>query len=101
MIKRYMQVDASFLTRLQETFQYDPNNGRLRWRKAPCNRVRVGAIVGRTHENGHIEVRFDNRLFMAHHLVWALHYGQLPDRALQHVNGNKADNRINNLRRAA
>ena len=97
MIKRYKQVGADFIEKLKQTFDYNPIDGRLRWKRVPCNRVRIGNIAGRTHDNGHIEVRFDNQLFMAHHLVWAMEHGQLPNMALVHVNGNKQDNRISNL----
>lgn len=98
MIKRHKQVGTDFIKTLQQHMQYNPEDGRLRWKKAPCNRVRVGNIVGRTHENGHIEVRFKGALYMAHHLAWALHYGVFPDTLLAHLNGNKSDNRIKNLK---
>lgn len=97
MIKRYKQVDASFFEKLRETFSYNPVEGKLRWKRIPCNRVQTGAIAGRTHDNGHIEVRFNNKSFMAHHLVWAMCHGKLPDNAILHANGNKQDNRIGNL----
>ena len=90
MIKRYRQVGADFFDKLQQTFDYSPIDGRLRWKRAPCNRVKVGSIAGRTHDNGHIEVRFYDKLFMAHHLVWAIHYGKLPDMALLHIKIGRA-----------
>lgn len=97
MIKRFKQVQGDFAKVLEQSMQYNPLDGKLRWKKVPCNRVKVGNIVGRTHENGHIEVRFQGTLYMAHHLAWLLHYGQMPNTEIRHINGNKSDNRIQNL----
>lgn len=35
---------------------------------------------------------------MAHRLAWLLHYGSWPSRHIDHINGDRADNRIANLR---
>lgn len=97
MIKRHKQVSKDFVQDLQQHMSYNPLDGRLRWKMRTCNRVKIGNIVGRTHENGHIEVRFKGSLYMAHHLAWALHYGRFPDTLIGHLNGRKSDNRIANL----
>jgi hypothetical protein len=34
----------------------------------------------------------------AHRLAWLLHYGSWPEHDLDHINGDRADNRIQNLR---
>lgn len=82
---------------IQQSLQYDPAAGTLRWKTRPSTCVRAGYIAGRKHQNGHIEVRLNGATYMAHHIAWYLHYGVWPSGQLQHVNGNKADNRIGNL----
>lgn len=82
---------------IQEVFQYDPTAGTLRWKTRPNNCVRPGYIAGRKHANGHIEVSYKGASYMAHHLAWCLHYGTWPVGKIQHLNGDKADNRAVNL----
>lgn len=53
--------------------------------------------VGSKNEDGYIRVWCDDRLRMKHRLLWWLKYGELPDE-IDHINGIRDDNRIENLR---
>lgn len=97
MMKRNKQVEDKTLTVIRERLEFDASIAVLRWRKAPTIHIKAGYRAGRRHVNGHIEVRVENVPYMAHHIIWFLHYGEWPQKSIVHVNGNKADNRIQNL----
>lgn len=82
--------------RLKELLEY--RNGRLYWR---VNRVRAraGNEAG-WFSNGYRRVTVDKIKLRASHIVWALCHGRWPALELDHVNGDKQDDRIENLREA-
>jgi len=58
---------------------------------------KVGDIVGFLNDNGYLMVGIGYRSYRIHRLIWLYHYGYLP-KYLDHINGIRDDNRIENLR---
>ena len=62
------------------------------------------AVIGTINNNGYININFRHvllekqRMFKAHHIAWLLHHKEWPTSCLDHVNQDKTDNRIANLR---
>ena len=81
---------------LNDLFLY--NNGNLYWKKTRGRAIQ-GAVAGYKHSSGYIIVETHGKLHKAHRLIWLMHYGSTPE-FLDHINGNRADNRIENLRPA-
>lgn len=64
---------------------------------ASWNAKHANTSAGATDTKGYLQVKINGRLYMAHHLVWLMHYGYLPD-GIDHIDGNPKNNRISNLR---
>lgn len=54
--------------------------------------------AGTVSPRGYIQVRRGVQKFMAHRIIWALHYGEWPESGIDHINGDRLDNRIENMR---
>jgi hypothetical protein len=85
--------------RLREIVSYDADTGIFRW-AAPRRKIRVGAVAGTLSKRGYIDLCIDCRVYKAHRLAWLYVYGEWPAGLIDHVNGDKADNRLANLRPA-
>ena len=79
--------------RLRALFSYQ--DGQLFW-KAGSGKAMAGDPVGRLTSHGYITTGLHYAEYQVHRLIWKWHYGTEPD-VLDHVNGIRHDNRIENL----
>ena len=86
-------------SKLKELVHYDPDTGIFIWKKRTSNRIKIGNVVGNLHKYGYIEMRVDGERCLAHRLAWLYVYGYMP-KLIDHINRDKKDNRIKNLREA-
>lgn len=89
--------DAVPPSRLREALAYCPTTGRLT-NKIKRYRSKVGDEPGYKGFFGYRQISVDGRSFHAHRVAWAIHYGEWPALFLDHINGDRSDNRIANLR---
>jgi len=84
---------------LQEKFEYNPETGELLHNKKSPN-VKVGQVAGYPTQRGWLRVKVGNTHYRVHRIAWKMFYGEDPPagRDLDHINRDRTDNRINNLR---
>ena len=68
--------------------------------KKTSRNIKVGAIAGCKRKDGYLVVRVLDKLYLAHRLAWFWHHGVWPKDLIDHVDGNKENNKIENLREA-
>ena len=78
--------------------EYRPD-GTLWWTTSGSGR-NTGKPVGSTDGKGYLTCTIDQKQRKVHHVVWFIHNGYWPSN-LDHINKNKSDNRIENLREGA
>lgn len=83
---------------LREILHYDPETGIFTWKVRTSRRVKVGDVAGCTGGNGYLRIRVCSRKYQAHRLAWLYVNGTWPKDQLDHINRNRSDNRISNLR---
>ncbi len=83
--------------RARELFSYDPLTGVLT-RRAYIRGHKVGAVVGCVTSEGYRSVTTGGSPYRVHRVIWLMAYGAWPENTIDHINGDKLDNRLANLR---
>jgi hypothetical protein len=84
---------------LKENFYYNYKTGELSWIHASNkNRLKAGRICKCLDVHGYIQINYNGHIYKGHRLVWLYVYGEMPKDQIDHINHNRADNRIENLR---
>lgn len=99
-------LDAAYLA---QCLNYDPISGVFRWRLRPpehfprrrhhnsWNTRYAGKVAGCLNSVGYRHIGVDGVKLKEHHLAWVLTYGE-PATEIDHIDGDRANNRIANLR---
>ena len=78
------------------------SDGVLIWKRPLSQNTKPGHLAGSIRENGYLNLSFNNKIYLAHRIVWAIVKREDPlELQIDHINENKFDNRIANLRKAS
>jgi hypothetical protein len=84
--------------KLKELFDYDYDLGVFKRIKVTSYNTKIGDTVGSTRKDGYVTIGIDKKKYLAHRLIWLYVYGKYPDNLIDHKDGNKSNNRLDNLR---
>jgi hypothetical protein len=84
------------IEKLQSLFTYD--DGKLYWKEKPKrSRVNIDHQAGGISQ-GYMRVKIDGVSYVTHRVIWKLLNQEEPPKYIDHINQDKSDNRIENLR---
>lgn len=87
------------IEQLRNTLHYDPFTGKI-YKKIFDETGRATELkeAFTTYRLGYLNGSHLGYTYDAHRIAWALYYGAWPEKEIDHWNGDRADNRIRNLR---
>lgn len=110
-------ADRSIITPelCRQLLRYEPETGKLFWRKRTAamllrHGIRDSGFIRQWHgrfagkealaslHDGYRVGRIFNTMMRAHRVIWAIIHGEWPTDDIDHINGDRSDNRISNLR---
>ena len=78
-----------------EWFEY--KDGDLYWKKVTTNRVKIGSKVGSKHNAGYLQTALLGKPYLLHRIIFSMQNGYIP-KEIDHIDGNRQNNKIENLR---
>lgn len=88
-----------FGVELHNVFGYNPETGAI-YRKVRMGNYSAGTTCTSKCQNGYGKVTYKGQQMLAHRLAWFLHFKEQPPKQIDHINLDRADNRIHKLRGA-
>lgn len=85
------------IAHLRGLLDYDPEFGDLFWKKGRGG-MAAGDLAGYIAEDGYYKVSINNKPYLSHKIAWFHYYGEYPKHAIAHIDGDKLNNSIANLR---
>lgn len=84
--------------RLTFVLDYNPDDGQFRWRNPTHSKYKVGDIAGSQHIQGYYGIKIDRVFYRRCRLAWFFVHREWPRHQLDHINRDKSDDRLANLR---
>jgi len=81
----------------RKLYNYNPDTGVITNKISRGAKVLAGRKAG-CMQRGYRVLQTKGKMYMAHRIAWLLFYGELPLNEIDHINHNRSDNRITNIR---
>lgn len=85
--------NSPLVAEIKESLEYNPDTGVVSWK--------LGVFKGKpagSFNDGYIRLRFKKKTYRVHRIAWVIFYGNWPTQELDHIDGNRSNNAIHNLR---
>jgi hypothetical protein len=83
---------------IDRTFDYNPETGIFTRKIATARCTKIGDIAGHINSQGYVIIKYLGEAYKAHRLAWLLTYKKWPLEDIDHIDGNKSNNSMSNLR---
>lgn len=97
-LRRYTMLNNLTQTHLHTLFNYDKDTGIFTHKFTKGRLGKKDSIAGCVSSKGYTVIKVNSKPYKAHRLAWLYVYGCMPEKQIDHINGVKDDNRIDNLR---
>lgn len=84
--------------KLHMLLSYAPETGKFTWKVNRCGGAIAGQNAGSINSKGYLSICIDNERYLAHRLAWFYVNKKWPLSQIDHINREKSDNKIKNLR---
>jgi hypothetical protein len=86
---------------VEKLYYYDENSGNLIWRVNSKRNKKAGDVAGGfCPSSGYMVIKINGNMYYNHRIIWLLVYGEFPKQFIDHIDMNRGNNRLNNLRLA-
>ena len=92
-------IQEEELVGIGERLRYNPTTGEIVYLNDYAPYAYKGKVVTSLDSHGYIRVSYKGKRYLGHRVAYFLMKGYLPDGDIDHINGDRSDNRWDNLRK--